>query len=120
MIQVKNPSVLRELLVEKYHSILIELILWLLQRYDNIVITSGYRDGDKGVHGTSPCRGVDIRSWNLSRVDSSAVSASELCKDVNLHWQYDPSRPEKLCAILHDAGSGNHIHLQAHSHTVMK
>jgi len=68
MIQIKDASVTRELLIESYHPILIELVLWILQRYYNITFTSGYREGDKSVHGTKPCRGLDIRSRDLEKI----------------------------------------------------
>ena len=119
MIKIKNSLVLRELLISRYHPILIELILWVLQRYDGIVITSGYRDGDKGVHGTESCRGIDIRSWGLKKKDGSDTNAGVLCTEINTTWKYDPKRPDKLCAVYHNSGSGLHIHLQVHKNTTM-
>jgi hypothetical protein len=122
MIAVKNANVFRELLIERYHPKLIELMLWLLHRYDHIIITSGYRDNDNGVHGQQPCRGMDIRNeglrkrtiWGVSDTNSKA-----LCERLNFEWVYDSSRPKMKCAIVHDVGEGNHIHLQVHPNTEM-
>ena len=120
MIQIKNASVTRELLIESYHPILIELVLWILQRYYNITITSGYREGDKGVHGTKPCRGLDIRSNGIKQYRGEIeITAGVICTKINSAWQYDPERPEKICAILHNSGSGMHIHLQCCKNTTM-
>ena len=118
MIRIKNASVVRELLIENYHPILIELVLWILQRYYNITFTSGYRDGDTGVHGTRPCRGLDIRSSGIKQGNLD-VDAGTVCTKINSAWQYDPERPDKTCAVLHDTGKGVHIHLQCHKNTTM-
>ena len=120
MIQVKNPSVLRELLVERYHPILVELMLWIEHRYNKIVLTSGYREDDPGVHGTIPCRGMDIRSWGLLKKDNSRIDPISLCNDVNEHWQYDPDRPEMVCCKRHNTGQGWHIHNQVSKNTTMR
>ena len=116
MIQIKNAEVYSNLLSVKYHPILIEMELWILQRYSGIVVTSGYRLGDLGVHGTDPCRGKDIRGrrlmFTLNNVDIGPTSAESLCAAVNVAWKYDARRPQKMCAIFHDTGQGEHIHLQ--------
>ena len=119
MIQIKNASVYRELLIAKYHPILIELELWILSKYSGIVVTSGYRDGDKGVHGTDPCRGKDFRSYGLER-NGNTIDAGVVCTEINAAWQYDPKRPDKQCAKLHDSGNGMHIHLQTCNNTMMR
>jgi hypothetical protein len=121
MIQVKDAEVYRELLVAKYHPKLVELELWIVERYSGIVITSGYRDGDNGVHGTDPCRGKDIRSYGLKRKNNgSMIDAGIVCTEINAAWRYDPKRPEKVCAKMHNVGYGMHIHLQIHPNTEMK
>jgi len=76
-------------------------------------ITSLYRPGDTGVHGTIPLRGVDLRLRN-GRIGDALADL------VNLAWVYDPDRPEKKCAIYHDVGKGEHLHLQVHPKTVKK
>ena len=76
-----------------------------------LTITSLYRIGDHGVHGTLPLRGTDIRT----RDKATGKSLEHL---INRIWQYDPERPEKKCAILHGRGSNMHLHLQVHENTV--
>ena len=114
-IQVKNHKILQNLLAVPYHKNLIQLICWVAFRYVNhtkpLVITSGYRDGDSGVHGLKPCRGMDIRSYVFD-------NPAEIVDDINNYFEYDPKRPHLNCALLHDSGSGEHIHLQAMARTV--
>jgi len=111
VISIKDRSVLFSLLSSEYHETLIGILMWLAGEYPGrIVLTCGYRPGDKGVHGTKPCRGIDIRSRIFKRPDRVA-------NYINMAWQYDPERPNKKVAIFHDAGSGNHIHLQCHANT---
>ena len=110
-IKIKNHDVLRHVLRAVYDDKLILLISWVWTRCSHVVITSGYREGDKGVHGTLPCRGMDIRSWIYNNPQA-------IVDDINAHFSYDPDRPEKKCAILHDTGNGNHIHNQVHPNTV--
>ncbi len=73
-------------------------------------ITSLYRIGDSGVHGTLPVRGVDLRM-------RSALIGEMIAGLVNAHWIYDPDRLGKECAIYHDVGQGAHLHLQVHPNT---
>jgi len=88
-----------------------EIVLWLEAEtgYD-FTITSLYRIGDNGVHGTLPLRGLDLRMRNEFVGRGIAVF-------VNDNWQYDPSRPAKRCAKLHGDGSNLHLHLQVHPTT---
>lgn len=76
-------------------------------------ITSMYRVGDAGVHGTIPLRGIDIRV----RGSLGRMIANEVIKSVNSVWIYDPDRPEFKCAIAHGSGHNFHIHLQTHPNT---
>lgn len=96
------------------HPILIDIIFWLFSAglVSYATITSAFRKGDPGVHGTDPYRGIDIRSWDQD--DSQG-----LVDHVNNHWQYDSARPNMQCAILHNVGRGEHIHIQVHQNTVM-
>ena len=73
-------------------------------------ITSIYRIGDNGVHGTLPLRGLDLRCRND---DFGHLIQSY----VNEKWVYDPDRPHKDCCMYHDTGLGKHIHLQVHPKT---
>ena len=73
-------------------------------------ITSLYRIGDSGVHGTLPLRGIDL--------GCSDLHLGLLVKDfVNTHWIYDPDR-DKDCALFGDPQHLDHIHLQTHPKTV--
>ena len=74
-------------------------------------ITSLYRIGDSGVHGTLPVRGWDLRCRN----EQIGKVLSEL---INSHWVYNPEKPGKKVAIDHGDGSNYHIHLQVHANTV--
>ena len=108
----KNLKVLRSLFTVAWHPILIALFLWLTVRYSKgkIVLTSGFREGDAGVHGTMPLRGLDIRSTVFK-------NPQQICDDINKEWIYDDKRPDKKVAIYHNVGKGLHIHLQIHSNT---
>ena len=113
MIGVKDISVFVELLQAEYDPKLIRLIKWVVDEYGVITVTSGYREGDDGVHGTEPCRGLDIRSHIF--VDPSGVT-----NRINVYWSYDYKRPDKLCSMVHNVGMGQHIHLQVHPNTFLR
>ena len=110
-IQVKSNKVLENLLVHRYHKDLSFMLNWISVRYSDLVVTSGYRVGDTGVHGTDPCRGMDIRSWIYSNPQG-------IVDDINEHFIYDTDRPKKKCAMLHSVGDGMHIHLQVHPKSI--
>jgi len=75
-------------------------------------ITSLYRIGDNGVHGQLPLRGLDFGCRH--EAIGKAVEGY-----VNSYWQYDPSRPEKVCCMYHKTKTGQyHLHLQVHPNTV--
>lgn len=80
------------------------------ERFGSQVITSLYRIGDTGVHGTLPLRGIDLRS-HKKEVDDVIE------RFVNKRWTYDPNRPLRDVAIVHNVGRGRHIHLQTHPNT---
>ena len=90
----------------RYDVKLIALLGWILDRYGILVITDGYRSGDNGVHGTDPCRGIDLR-------DDPYPDPKAGENDINRHWIYDENRPEKKCAWWHGKTKKQlHIHLQ--------
>ena len=109
MIVIKDKDTLISVLCG-FDPTLVEIVVWILEEYDRVVITCGYREGDGGVHGTMPCRGIDLRSWVYPY--PYAVS-----NKVNDMWEYDPDRPYLKCASVHDSGSGMHLHLQVHKNT---
>lgn len=87
------------------------LCVWLEEELGfEFTITSIYRDGDKGVHGTIPVRGIDLRLRNYN-------IATQVVNLINSHWLYDEKRPVMKCAMFHNVGSGHHIHLQVHPNT---
>jgi hypothetical protein len=100
---------LKDLSVLDLAPALVEILEAVQRRWGCAVITSAYRRGDKGVHGCTPCRGVDLRASDMGH---------DIAAWVNDGWEYDPERPEMRCALYHDAGSGWHLHLQVHPHTV--
>ena len=73
-------------------------------------VTSLYRIGDDGVHGTLPLRGIDLGCSNIN-------IGEQIEKFVNDLWQYDPTRPSMKCAMVHNVSSGLHLHLQVHPNT---
>ncbi len=74
-------------------------------------VTSLYRIGDNGVHGTLPLRGMDLGC-------KDKVIGTRVEEYVNSRWVYDEDRPEKQCAKWHTVEGGTpHIHLQTHPRT---
>jgi hypothetical protein len=76
-------------------------------------VTSLFRPGDKGVHGTIPVRGLD---WRCRDAERGRV----IEEAVNSRWQYDPNRPNMKCCMFHSVGQGWHLHLQVHPRTVRR
>ena len=109
MILIKDAKTLRGVMCG-FHPTLVDIAVWILTKYEKIVITCGHRKNDIGVHGMMPCRGLDLRSWIYPHPEF-------IVSDVNNMWEYDYDRPEMNCAMLHDAGSGSHLHFQTHPNT---
>jgi len=86
------------------------IALEIEEQFGEKVITSLYRIDDSGVHGQLPLRGIDLRC----RTGAHGIEVSNY---VNDRWVYDSSRPKKLCAMCHNVGKGQHIHLQTHFNT---
>ena len=109
----KNLGILGNMFSVAWHPTLIAVLKWLRVRYHSgqIVITSAYRENDTGVHGTTPLRGFDLRSRIFNNPEA-------ICDDINMNWVYDPNRPGKKVAILHDVGKGMHFHIQVHDNTL--
>ena len=88
-----------------------DLLVWLEEKTGfEFTITSLYRIGDKGVHGTLPLRGGDLRVRN-------SHIGTEVMDCVNNAWSYDMTRVSKKCAYLHGEGSNLHLHIQVHPNT---
>ena len=112
MIRIKDIETLEGMLIHATHLILINLLKWTVVRYSDTVFTCGWEQRKTpSVHSMIPLRGMDIRS----RIYDNPQSVVD---DINAHWEYDHERPEMRCAIYHDVGRGQHIHLQAHDHTI--
>jgi len=80
------------------------------EKFGSKVITSLYRIGDTGPHGTLPLRAIDIRSES-EKIDGNIVEF------INKNWIYDEKRPLMTCALRHDVGQGMHIHIQVSPNT---
>lgn len=96
--------------LEFIDSKLRKLLVWLESTGLEFTITSLYRVGDSGVHGQLPVRGADLRMRNR-RI------GAEIVDYINEHWQYDYTRAEMKCAIIHGKDSNQHIHIQVHGNT---
>ncbi len=103
------PEVIANVLLPPFHHKLVEILLWLNTKKYDVTITSGFRNNDPGVHGTMPCRAVDLRTWSYE--NPLAVEAA-----INKRWEYDPMREKKQVAIYHDV-EGLHLHVQVHDLT---
>jgi len=116
MISIKDKSVLYNIMRVPYDETLIGVIMWLDGQFpDRIIITSGYRPGS-GVHGTTPCRAVDIRSWIFKDPELRA-------NYINHAWEYDYERPNKLVCLYHESKPGAddwHFHIQVHKNTRLR
>lgn len=71
-----------------------------------------------GPHCTSQPRAADI-AVRQSYGALTPEQAKRLAREINDNWIYDPDRRGFRCAIVHDVGSGNHLHLQVHDHTTL-
>ena len=77
----------------------------------DLTITSLFRIGDNGVHGTLPLRGIDCRMKNM-KVGLAVENY------INDKWVYDPSRSHLKVAQVHEVnGGGLHLHMQVHPNT---
>jgi len=76
-------------------------------------LTSDYRPGDKGVHGTIPLRGADVRCHDQH-------VGEKVAGKMNQQWEYDHARRWMVCVIFHDVGQGAHLHCQVHPNTRKK
>ena len=109
MIRIKNTEVATQLLLHPYDPTLIEIVCWLGEEYPDITITCGY-ENRPGVHGTIPCRGIDIRSHIFP-------DPWKVVNHINDNWCYDPLREHKQVALCHTVGRGMHLHIQSHPNT---
>ena len=92
------------------HPIMRLLLEDIELRFGRQAVTSLFRMGDPGVHGTLPLRGVDLRSRKIS-------AGLKMAGWINLYWKYDPKRSKLRVAKAHGEGDNFHIHLQVHDNT---
>jgi len=100
--------------LEFIHPVMREIVLSVHEEFPEAdVITSLFRIGDRGVHGTLPLRATDLRCWDDDLGDRIEAW-------TNARWQYDPKRPHmKVCMYHKNRGSdGKHLHFQNHPNTV--
>lgn len=95
------------------HKILRRILREIENEFGPGIITSLFRIGDSGVHGTLPLRGVDLRCRNRQ-------IGTIITEWANARWQYDPNRPKKVVAEAHGEGSNYHIHMQVHPLTIRR
>ena len=117
MIYIKSNEILKGLMLHKYPLAMIDVlfdVMFIIESWGvTSVLTSAYREGDTGVHGS--CRGIDVRSYRLEW-----EQIEELLSVLNSKWVYDPTRPNKKVLIYHDVGRGPHLHLQVHPNTRLR
>lgn len=88
MIRVKNIKVMRELIVVPLHPMLKEIFFWTCEQWPGqIVVTSGYRKGDAGVHGRDPLRGKDLSSREFN-------NPRQVEFKINQEWDYGKINPK--------------------------
>ena len=82
MIRVKSIVVMQELIAVSWHPMLQEVVFWTCEQWpEQIVFTSGYRKGSKGVHGQNPLRGGDLRSREFK-------NPRQVEDAINQEWDY--------------------------------
>ena len=99
--------------LEFIDSTLREIFHDLEQFMGELTITSLYRIGDNGVHGSLPLRGIDVRCREKAQGNLAESYLNGL-------WAYDPDRPDMNVCLWHDVGLGAHLHLQSHPKTERK
>ena len=91
-----------------------DLLLWVEKSTGyKFKITSLYRMNDPGIHGTLPLRATDLRtrSYEIGKAVETMINEA---------WEYDPDRPEMVCAYLHGKGMTLHLHTQTHQNTRLR
>ncbi len=116
--ETKDRKVARALLTSGYDAVLSEVLLWIQEKIPEfrMVFTSGFRVYERGVHGTNPCRAVDLRCHDK-------MIGPYIKNTVNSTWEYDYKRPRKGCALFHSVTGKEedlHLHVQVHPNTRMR
>ncbi len=110
-LQIKSLKVAEGCFSYPWHPKLIQLYLWFAARYNNPTITCAFEHrGYPSTHSMNPLRAIDMRSRHHS-------SPKFVAADINLHWVYDPCRPELKCCVFGDKDHMDHFHFQVHDNT---
>ena len=91
----KSEKIYRSFTKVPHHPILQDLTLWFERAFGEPFY---------------PLRGLDLRSFIYK-------NPQNIVDTINKVWMYDYKRPHMKCAIYHDTGQGDHIHLQVHPNT---
>ncbi len=112
-IKIKDPGILVGLMKKPFTPMLVEIVSWVAKTY-GLVMTESYRHQrhPNDLHGVDPVRAVDLRSWCYD-----GDMAHQIRDEINQKWAYDPIRPDRQVAIIHDIGQGVHFHIQVHPRT---
>jgi len=114
---IKNSSVLRGLMERRFHPLLIDIILEIVDKY-GIRMSESYRlprhKGD--LHSTSPVRAIDISFWVYT--ETIAINIRDY---INSKWEYNPGKSEKPVALIHKVKGGVfHFHIQVSNNTRLR
>ncbi|MCP3944521.1 MAG: hypothetical protein GY710_24005 [Desulfobacteraceae bacterium] len=115
-IKIKDSNVLEGLMLNRFDPMLTTIIIWVAVTF-GLVMTESFRNKTHAndLHGEKPGRAIDLRTWCYPE-----DLAYKIRDKINQKWIYDPNRPEKQVAIIHDVGKGLHFHIQTHPSTVRR
>jgi len=109
---IKNPDVLRALMERQYHPLIIQIVCDVAKEY-GLVITEAYRDPKRPGDVHAHMQAIDARHRCYPK-----NIPQKIANEINARWQYDYTRPEKLCCIIHKVKNGViHFHFQVHANT---
>ena len=120
MIAFKNPLALDDWgsIHPRLHEVIIYMLanVWPTDR-DMVVTRIAEPDANQktAIHTCGPPhRAADFSIRNLPEQTGQRIEAK-----INATFQYDGARPKNV-AYFHDAGSGNHLHIQVSNNTVRR
>ena len=115
ILQYKDEEVLRGLFAKRWHPKLIDMYVWLIDRYgDRILLTCAHESRDYiSLHDMEPLRAFDLRSGLFDNPQETEL-------EINLHWIYDFNRDDLKVGMVHDVGRGIHFHIQVHGNTMKR
>lgn len=115
-IKIKDASILEGLMLNLFDPRLTIIIVWVAVTF-GLVMTESFRKKThrNDLHGENPVRANDLRTWCYAN-----DKAYQIRDAINSRWCYDPNRPSKQVAIIHNVGKGLHFHIQTHPNTVRR